>query len=111
MNPAISLCDAAELLNDVRTVWSRIRPDHHLPDSYDDPVNQILRTLCQHLERGIERERNPRHLVAAVAKATRLLLESPDVTLNPYERDQLLMLRDIIKAILHRAEAEAPNRP
>lgn len=111
MNPAISLNDAAELLNDVRTVWSRIRPDHHLPISNNDPVNQNFRTLCQHLERGIERDRNPRHLVASVAKATRLLLESPDISLNPQERDQLMMLRDIIKAIVHRSESEAPNRP
>jgi hypothetical protein len=111
MTYAISLIDAAELLNDVQTVWSRIRPDHHLPNSYDDPVNQNLRTLCQHLERGIERDRNPRHLVASVAKATRLLLESPDIPLNAQERDQLMMLRDIIKAIVHRADSEAPNRP
>ena len=111
MNPAISLSDAAELLNDVRTVWSRIRPDHHLPDSYDDPVNQILRTLCQHLERGIERDRNPRHLVAAVAKATRILLESSDIALTARERDQLMMLRDLIKAMVHRADAELPKRP
>jgi hypothetical protein len=110
MNHAISLNDAAELLNDIRTVWSRIRPNHHLPDSQDDPVNQILRTLCQHLEKGIERDRNPRHLVASVAKATRVLLESSNIALTASERDQLLMLRDLIKAMVHRAEAVSPKR-
>ena len=111
MNPALSLSDAAELLNDVHTVWSRIRPDRHHPESYDDSVNQVLRTLCQHLERGIERDRNPRHLVASVAKATRVLLESPDIALTASERDQLMMLRDLIKATVHRADAEEPKRP
>ena len=103
--------DAAELLHDVRTVWSRIRPDHHLLDSYDEPVNQVFRALCQHLERGIERDGNPRHLVASVAKATRLLLESSDIALTARERDQLKMLRDLIKATVHRADAEEPKRP
>lgn len=110
MTLEITMNDAAELLNDVRTVWPRIRPDNHLPENFDDPVNQIFRSLCQHLERGVERNRNPRHLVAAVAKSARVLLESTDISLTASERDQVLMLRDLIKAIVHRADAISPKR-
>jgi len=101
--------DAAELLGDVRLVWSRVCPTVPEPWEEDELIDTAFRSLCTFLERGIKTSQSPQHLVWAVVQTTHQLLTVSNAQLIDDHRNQIEMLNDIGRSMLLRTQGVAPD--